>query len=616
MTLRLLIAVLFLACIPAIAGSVLDASPFASCNEPAVAGATSRLLDPDRVNLWPFFYYNRPTASLLWPMVDWREDGHAFRPLYSFYNNYREWNFVWPLVQLDFDKREYFAVNTWWDSGSVASVPFFFYEKDDYWCSPFIAGKGTDWLSIMPPLSGFSWGNERTQWVFPLYWYNRAHDERTFVSLLGGWGTDRDRTFVNVLGPVFNRAWNAFDGYSRTDVLWPLATRRITSNTFHLSALPLFWYDRSANATATYSLVSHGQEDGSTFVNVLGPVFHHQTWNSRHRSYLHAAWPLFALERADDDVNLHSPRTGGRASTRAVLNHAHSYFNLYSFPLAGYERNGSRRTYKVLWPLFELVRGSNLFEFCSFPLARYKRHGNDLSTWALWPMIQYERGDNGSRRSLWILPLFGQESSTMPVAPEFHYPTNNPHRPSVWRDIHAVLPPQTQHWSWIVPSWYRTTTLGVEEDFSVPIPPELKADAKTMVDYWKAGEHVDIWRSYATRRYSIPTRTVEDGLWPLWSRENHSGRSGSFSIGIRLYQREWEKGDPASSSWRILWRVARSNRTGEDVSFESFPFITFDRRRNQSFSQFAVCWRLYRYRCEGRRRALDLFFIPIRWGAD
>ena len=90
-----------------LAGSIFSPTPFQNWNE------NSKRIN--RVNLWPIFYYQNPNMSALWPMIDKRNDGHAFRPLYSVYNNGDELNILWPLSNFDFKHHEYRVANVYYD---------------------------------------------------------------------------------------------------------------------------------------------------------------------------------------------------------------------------------------------------------------------------------------------------------------------------------------------------------------------------------------------------------------------------------------------------------------------------------------------------------------------
>ena len=84
-----------------------------------------------------------------------------------------------------------------------------------------------------------------------------------------------------------------------------------------------------------------------------------------------------------------------------------------------------------------------------------------------------------------------------------------------------------------------------------------------------------------------------------------------------LYDSKWiaaEKDSFENTHRRVLWRLMDYEKSGENVSVDIFPFITYDKIPEEDISQFSVLWRLFRWREEKEKRALDILFIPFRWG--
>lgn len=61
---------------------------------------------------------------------------------------------------------------------------------------------------------------------------------------------------------------------------------------------------------------------------------------------------------------------------------------------------------------------------------------------------------------------------------------------------------------------------------------------------------------------------------------------------------------------RLLWRVWHYERSGDEVSVDAFPGITYDRRGTE-FRQTSFLWRLFRYQRSPEGRKLDLLFLPV-----
>ena len=150
------------------ANSLWKASPFDSERD-----NLSREEAVNRVNLWPLFYHYKPYTSALWPIFDKRDDGYALRPFFSVYNNGDELNILWPLSSFDFDREEYRIGTVFWKTNVLVAFPFYFYEKDDFWFAPLIAGKGKDWYSVMPPMwiHKYESTNDYSYFCMPLLTY-------------------------------------------------------------------------------------------------------------------------------------------------------------------------------------------------------------------------------------------------------------------------------------------------------------------------------------------------------------------------------------------------------------------------------------------------------------
>ncbi len=107
--------------------------------------------------------------------------------------------------------------------------------------------------------------------------------------------------------------------------------------------------------------------------------------------------------------------------------------------------------------------------------------------------------------------------------------------------------------------------------------------------------------------------TTQTLHFPFWSSESKAGLSSrAKELLFFLYRSEWNAASgaaPREDAAGVLWRVVRYEKTGEDVSLDVFPFITYD-ARPQKLAQFSVFWRLFRKRTEGGRTTLDVFGIP------
>lgn len=113
-------------------------------------------------------------------------------------------------------------------------------------------------------------------------------------------------------------------------------------------------------------------------------------------------------------------------------------------------------------------------------------------------------------------------------------------------------------------------------------------------------------------------------LFPLWNfRSEAFGEEDGPSLSEgsvlwRLYDSRVEEGSAEQPHEyvrrRVLWRAWHYERLNGDVSVDSLPFITYD-RKTDGFRRVSFLWRAFRYEThpeEGTK--LDLLFLPLRRG--
>ena len=125
------------------------------------------------------------------------------------------------------------------------------------------------------------------------------------------------------------------------------------------------------------------------------------------------------------------------------------------------------------------------------------------------------------------------------------------------------------------------------------------------------------------------TYTRKNGCFPLWTYSRTSVPDEErldirSSVLLLLYDYMHRRKPDAGSRGatddyvrsRVLWRMWHYERSGDDVSVDVFPAITYD-RRGKEFRKVSFLWRLFRYERAGRARKVDVLFIPVlRSGED
>lgn len=122
------------------------------------------------------------------------------------------------------------------------------------------------------------------------------------------------------------------------------------------------------------------------------------------------------------------------------------------------------------------------------------------------------------------------------------------------------------------------------------------------------------------RHVTTPYRR-NSSFFPLWAARTDApkGEDGPTlaerSILLRLYDSRIESGtDDEPHDYvrrRILWRAWHYERLNGDVSVDSLPFVTYDRKED-GFKRITFLWRFFRYEThpdEGRK--IDLLFLPV-----
>ncbi len=411
-------------------------------------------------------------------------------------------------------------------------------------------------LNILP-FYFFEEKNESTRHaLFPFFYKKKEKDKNTLITPLFGTliGSNVHRVitplvsvsrknhdhFVNVLGLLYNHAWNDEKKYNRTDIIYPLFTHKQKKDVLTVSSLPLFYYNKSSNNYKFISPVSFGKNKEKKFFNLFGPVFH-SSWNKKMKN-INVCWPLFSCYRDENKSEI------------------------YSFPLFNYEKNKSEKSGSILWPLYNYkFKKDGSYNHFIFPLAG--------------------RGHNVRERRI----LEGKTDSKETT---------------------------TQNWTWILPFTYWNNKICYERDFSVPIPDEIRLKDEDRINWEKIIVETNAWKSYASKHYK-PYKRIRRGSFPFFSYLEKENISSEFRILFWLFDSKWtaaKKDFLENTHRRILWRLMDYEKSGENVSMDIFPFITYDKIPEKEISQFSVFWRLFRWREEKEKRALDILFIPFRWG--
>jgi hypothetical protein len=402
----------------------------------------------ERINLWPVFYYREPAMSALWPVFELTEDHAAVRPLFSVYGLDRpqqQYNVLWPLAQLDRRTGHNRIFPLFWGDNYRVVFPFYWHGGEPWgarggYDSLFplwvLQRREPDYFNLYCPWPlARVWSDDKKQFhgsmVLPLYWHQRDEQASRIFSL-PWWSESSDNgDFWRLLLPVFyqmqageNSAfisplwsqgesaqgdWRAMFPlwyYQANDAgafdwssPWPLVRwwRDPETDSGGSAILPLYWYQREAQATRFYSLPWSSSSDPDGFWRLLPPLFF-QSANAQREMLV---TPLWAQGRKDTtDWNLllplwfYSHEATNRSSLYLPLAHFWSDRRLDergSTVLPFYwhqQRNGHSRFYSALW------------------MSETDQNGD---FWRLLPPLFYQDSVAGSSKL--ITPLWAQGKS-------------------------------------------------------------------------------------------------------------------------------------------------------------------------------------------------------------
>ncbi len=490
---------------------------------------------------------------------------------------------VWPLFYADGDRRALLWPLADWDNQGFAVRPLVARDQDDLdllWPLAHVElDDGSFWaLSAyydaptgsygLAPLAG--WGQLRfvgpvwwtddaaapSHGLFPLYWRHPATDTTVVAPLY----FDFQESFT--LAPFW---WHSRT--SDSQVLFPLWWNFESEDGVRQSRTLLPLWQRTDDGRYHHWITLVGgrgwSDDGAEeFINVLGPLYHRSERGDAY-TYTAVAWPLFASERDGERRSMRLSPLWAHASDPATqLDETELLLGLWR------KRDDASGTSWRAVPLASYATDSshtNLLDVLT--LASHERSPEGTSTRVLGSLLlSLERSDpdeHGECRSWstligWLLHLEHDSTPVVEKALES------------WRAEHATdshFERETQGFlfDWFL--WERTKLVGVdltEQDIAhhrrVPL----------------------LWES---------TRTREHAEWDtaLWF----------------LHSTETEQEERFVAGWGLYRSVTRGEHTTRDI----FPFMTWDKSRDET--RFSFLGRVFDWRRKGRRSGGHVLFVPF-----
>lgn len=563
----------------------------------------------DRVNLWPVAYYHEPALSLLWPVGEWTDDHWAARPFVSVYKldqEEREYNFLWPLCQFDFDKDHHRVFPVFFgkyknENSYLVVFPLAWYEEDSH-------------FALFPAYIGAHDDETRdTHILWPVF--NRQSGEQEYgwrVWPLAGDYHDEDERYRFALWPIFHEIRNGDNDIRRLAL--PLYWSHHQADEGWNLAVPLLWRSYDDETALTLSWLYSAGRDGDDKWSMIFPLYFHEKDGETQRLLT----PLFGKTSAPDcDTWILTPLLSSCTSADdwnafwflAPLVHArwgggdarHHFFPLYY-------RDSTTKTFISL-PASWGKWGNGRFANALGPLFFYWSEGEHWQAHALFPFFSiFNKQDSG----FWFWPLFGRWQNKWTKRGYALWPLLNWKR-SATNNSTTIFPlcswsdwdgSQTQKkepkqwrkgWDW----WCLPTVFSHLEQRYKRGDSET---AKPILDHEERGNM--LWPLWEYERDSAPARAYEKTEFSLlyWLYDYRA------VSGAKLPEGKTENRARA----RILWRIMHYERQGVHKTLDIFPFITWDKKEDTGYRKLSFIWRLLRYQREDTGHLnLDLLFLPV-----
>lgn len=529
--------------------------------------------------IFPLWYNDPQSGMLLTPLYQKGGDPttdvrwHAVAPLY--YNRTSNLSSVWatPL----------WAVVRRTDGSGRTLTPLYIHvqDKPDESISgvpPLLSWRHTlpdrtdDWLLL--GLARLSHGEKPgASHLLPLVYRNPASD--TLLSpLWAHWESGTSK--VSAVPPLLSWRRRDADGGQATRFLAGLASVEKKADGHHQRSylFPLYYLNSDSKTLLSPLYASWGR-DGDIY-RLIPPLL---------------SWRRTAPNR-ERDTRLLLGLAGRQTSAKGELQQS------YLFPLYAYKRNEHFYT-----PIYGNDGPKGDYSYVLTPLVG--RYRNDLKGSWVWPLyrrkIDARTGDHHSG-FLWGSYQTDANSSSTSFFPFMKYLSVR------WP---AVAEGESDHKN------VCQTLTREENSLSLLL---LYRHSRQLLEFGeKVAPRID-GTTYREQELS------QNRLFPLWSFEKREfgegGQAiyGKGSVLWKLYdvKREQRKGDAAGNVLphdyvrrRILWRFWHYERLNGEVSVDSFPFITYDRKPD-GFRKTSFMWRGFRYEThpDGTKK-LDLFFLPL-----
>ena len=450
-----------------------------------------------------------------------------------------------------------------------------------------------------------------------------------------------DQGTLITLWPLLDYRESPAEGFSNLSILGPLFKWQRDSGQQDVAVRPLFYrvtaHSDSAATDYLYPLASSESTPDVTRFQVLRlyqkNLFRKDEEKAQERDFM--IFPFIISGNSRD----HGPYTSifpiyGDIYERFWRDEYHYVL----FPLYGRTVKNGTTNWNVLYPFFSVTTGVKESGFQFWPLyGQAAKEGVYRKRFALWPLyMEEDKGLNTDNpvHKRFLLPLYA--SSDSPKASSRSY---------LWPFFGHSVDHTTKEegWDLLWPFW--GIVRGEQRNVTRFLPFYDHEQHKEDEKFWY------LWPLYKQERLRSPsyrqdkdrllyflfsdnqeTWTADDAqqrrtaLWPLFVYNRNTKGVMSFSLpapvepilnkeGIeknwapfwRLYQQRWnDRGDSAASLlWNLYWHESR----GDDLAYELFPLLRY--QKTSQHHEVQILKGLVNYRDEANQRQLHLLWLPF-----
>ena len=562
-----------------------SSTPLYSGDEVKFTGAVE-----DRVNLWPLYYHRAPVSSVAWPVLSWGDDHFALRPLYSKYrhagsDDYDEFNFLWPIGQIDAKHGEYRAFPFFWGNGEFVAFPELWFTKNTTAVLPLVMNAAGTRGTIFPLVW---WRNEKGvdfSAAYPLYSCETNPDETRFWALGGLCGRYRSRAgeFAHWLLPVYlanNKGvftapcsiMEGTDGVRTTACLFGLAGCTSTNGVYRSSwTFPLYYDSRDGFLTPLY-----GRSGDREWIM---PVYYREG-----RSVYTPLYCDTEDATTGERTLISIPLLAG--ASWATNSQKRAWAALAGLVGASSSAGGERREQWAL-PFFHRDEGRSL---ATLPYGWYGGGTSKTNTWWATPLVGTR---SGAVSGWWAFPFIDRSRDA-----DFDLRLSQLGADILPDDISTSAHFHAR----------KETTYALLSDDSLVIGGGAYSWSDTN-RYVVAARHkvgnVLLWNDETLRRVSYDATTREK------TADSELRESSLLLFLYRGTRRTDAMSGETRSHHQVLWRLWNREERNGDVTLDVFPGFTYDSRGN-GYRKASLLWRLFRFeRDPDGGTAVDLLFIPV-----